>query len=230
MNKALILNRIKEYNDFKTDKELASFLGISKSTLSNWYNRNSIDYDLVFSKCVQIDKNWLLTGKGKMLKEEKESDIIINPIVINRKTKDSLKEIQEIPLYNLHATAGLVELFKGSNQDAIIDNIKIPGIASCDGAVYVSGDSMYPLLKSGDIVLYKEVDISRLFWGEMYLLSIQLDDWSEYITIKYIQKSELGEDYIKLVSQNQHHQPKDEPIKNIQALALIRASIRIQSS
>ena len=40
MDKKLILNRIKEYNNFKTDKELADFLTISKSTLSNWYNRN----------------------------------------------------------------------------------------------------------------------------------------------------------------------------------------------
>lgn len=62
-DKELILSRIKQHYNFKTDTELSDFLGVSKSTLSNWNKRNSIDYDLIFSKCEQIDKNWLLTGK-----------------------------------------------------------------------------------------------------------------------------------------------------------------------
>ena len=49
---------------------------------------------------------------------------------------------------------------------------------------------MYPLLKSGDIVLYKQLnDINDIFWGDMYLLSIDIDG-EEYVTVKYIQKSE----------------------------------------
>ena len=48
---------------------------------------------------------------------------------------------------------------------------------------------MYPLLKSGDIVLYKQLkDIGDIFWGDMYLLSIDIDG-EEYITVKYIQTS-----------------------------------------
>ncbi len=70
-DKTAILGRIKEYYDFNTDSELADFLGIQRSTLSNWTKRNTIDYDLVFSKCEQIDKNWLLTGSGSMLRESK---------------------------------------------------------------------------------------------------------------------------------------------------------------
>jgi len=66
-DKSVILGRIKEYCKFSTDTELADFLGIQRSTLSNWVKRNSIDYDLVFSKCENIDKNWLLTGQGEML-------------------------------------------------------------------------------------------------------------------------------------------------------------------
>ncbi|WP_295812311.1 helix-turn-helix domain-containing protein [uncultured Apibacter sp.] len=230
MDKKLILNRIKEYNNFKTDKELADFLTISKSTLSNWYNRNSIDYDLVFSKCGLIDKNWLLTGKEETLKENADNAINITSINISRKTKDAIKDTQDIPLYDLRATAGLEELFKGTSNDAILDRIRVPGVASCDGAIYITGDSMYPLLKSGDMILYKEVDINRIFWGEIYLLSVKVTDWEEYITVKFIQKSELGDNYVKLVSQNHHHQPKDILLSDISAIALVRASIRLHSS
>ncbi|WP_246118438.1 S24 family peptidase [Apibacter muscae] len=178
----------------------------------------------------EFNLDWLLTGQGEMLKKENTTPtngIEINPINLNRKTQDPIKVIQEVPLYDLSATAGLVEVFKGTQRHVMVDTLKIPGIASCDGAIYVTGDSMYPLLKSGDIVMYKQIELDKLFWGEMYLLSVQIDEWNDYITVKFVQKSEFGEDYIKLVSQNQHHQPKDILIKDIRALALIRASIRL---
>ena len=68
---------------------------------------------------------------------------------------------------------------------------------------------MYPLLKSGDIIAYKEVpvEIQHIFYGEMYLVSIDVEG-EEYLTVKYINQSEKGGDWIKLVSYNQHHQPK----------------------
>ena len=87
---------------------------------------------------------------------------------------------------------------------------------------------MYPLLKSGDIVLYKQLkDIGDIFWGDMYLLSIDIDG-EEYITVKYIQKSER-EGYVKLVSQNPHHADKEVAVDCIRALALVKASIRMNS-
>ena len=87
---------------------------------------------------------------------------------------------------------------------------------------------MYPLLKSGDIVLYKQLqNIEDIFWGDMYLLSIDIDG-EEYITVKYIQKADR-EGYVKLVSQNPHHADKDVAIDRIRALALVKASIRMNS-
>ena len=98
----------------------------------------------------------------------------------------------------------------------------------CDGAIYVVGDSMYPLLKSGDIVLYKQIgDVNDIFWGDMYLLSIDIDG-EEYVTVKYIQKSEKP-GCVKLVSQNPHHADKDIEIGRIRALAFVKASIRMNS-
>jgi hypothetical protein len=61
----------------------------------------------------------------------------------------------------------------------------------------------------------------------MYLISIDVDG-EEYITVKFIQKSEQ-EGSIKLVSQNQHHQPRDIEISRIKALAFIKASIRMNA-
>ena len=83
-------------------------------------------------------------------------------------------------------------------------------------------------VKSGDIVLYKQLnDINDIFWGDMYLLSIDIDG-EEYITVKYIQKSDK-EGCVRLVSQNVHHADKDVEISRIRALAFVKASIRMNS-
>ena len=41
-----IVKRAKIVMAFKTDTQLARFLGVSRSTLSNWVTRNSIDFPL----------------------------------------------------------------------------------------------------------------------------------------------------------------------------------------
>lgn len=224
MDKSLILNKIKDYYSIERDADFSRFLGIKPQTLSSWHSRNTFDIELLYSKCVDIDANWLLTGKGPMLKSNS-----LQLIDRNRKTADKTVEDQEIPLYNLEATAGLKELFASGSPSQVLDTIRIPNLPKCDGAISVTGDSMYPLLKSGDIVLYKETTVEDIFFGEMYLLSVKLNDWDEYITVKYIQKSEEGNDYVKLVSQNQHHQPKDILKSKITALAMVKASIRINT-
>ena len=52
--------------------------------------------------------------------------------------------------------------------------------------------------------------------------------YSMYVTVKYIQKSDRA-GYVKLVSQNQHHADKDVEISRIRAIALVKASIRMNS-
>lgn len=217
-DKSLILSRIKSHYDLKSNADLARFLGIAPNTVSNWYTRNSIDYELIFSKCEDLDLNSLLRNDLQLKEPVKEYVL----------RTDRREEIQSIPLYNLEAAAGLTKLF--SNEHEILNYISIPNLPKSDGAVHITGDSMYPLLKSGDIVIYKRIhDIENgIFWGEMYLLSININD-EDLTMVKYIQKSELGDEYIKLVSQNHHHAPKDVLLKNITALASVKASIRINS-
>lgn len=226
MDKVLILNKIKEHLNLRYDKDFADFLDIKTTTLSMWYKRNTYDIELLFKKCEFISAEWLLTGKGSMLKTESSS----TGNVFRLKTDNDVQN-QSVPLYDIQASASVVALFKDSSSEIPVDHITIPNLPKCDGAIYVSGDSMYPLLKSGDIIMYKKVanEIDNMFWGEMYLVSLINNDGDEFVMVKWLHKSELGTDYVKLVSENRHHQPKDFHIKNIKGLALIKASVRINS-
>ncbi|WP_286971064.1 S24 family peptidase [Flavobacterium sp. UBA4854] len=220
--------RVREYLDYKgiTKYKFCNDLGFSNKFLDNSSNMGTDKACKILHYYPDLNSEWLLTGNGPMIKEENTSVMVMNS---DRKTVDSLHANQEIPLYDLEAVAGLRELFSSGEPQRILDTIKIPNLPKCDGAISVTGDSMYPLLKSGDIILYKETEFENIFFGEMYLLSVKLNDWEEYITVKYVQKSDQGQEYVKLVSQNSHHQPKDIHVSKISALALIKASIRINT-
>ena len=207
-----------------TQEVFAKHLGIGKSALSmietgkaslSERNKNIIVQDL------NVNPDWLESGTGEMLNAPKD-------IVTFKRGRENNMPLQSIPLYNIEGTAGLVPLFMDSSNAEPIDYIHIPNLPKCDGAIYIVGDSMYPLLKSGDIILYKKMNnIEDVFWGDMYLLSIDIDG-EEYVTVKYIQKSEKS-GYVKLVSQNQYHGDKEVEVSRIRALAFIKASIRMNS-
>lgn len=222
-----IVERLKIGMGLSSDNALADALGINKTTLSNWKSRNSLDFPLVFSRCEHLSIDWLLTGEGDMLKSAREeTQIEVNPIHQPRSTEKK-EETQLVYLYDFEASAGLSSLFD-NNRHNIIDTIKIPNLPKCDGAIHIVGDSMYPLLKSGDIILYKQMplDINNLLYGEMYLLSYDIDG-DDYIVVKYIRKSDKGEPFITLGSENPEHAPRDIDFSRVSALALVKASVRI---
>lgn len=207
-----------------TQEQLAQQLGIGKAALSmietgkaglSTRNKNILVQDL------NVNPEWIETGKGRMFNAEPNYTPYLH------RTDKSLP-LQSVPLYSIEGTAGLVPLFAEESTAKPINFIHIPNLPKCDGAIYVVGDSMYPLLKSGDIILYKQLsDVRDVFWGDMYLLSIDIDG-EEYITVKYVQKSD-HDGFIKLVSQNQHHADKEVEMSRIRAIALIKASIRMHT-
>lgn len=176
----------------------------------------------------EVAKGWLLSGEGEMLRSDASaaaSGTVVRPI--RTRTSDIRMERQQVPLYDFEATAGLTPIF--TNQNTPIDYLSIPDLPRCDGAVYVRGDSMYPLLKAGDIVMYKQIqDFYNIIWGEMYLISFSYEG-EEYITVKFVKKIEGRPDYVLLVSHNPHHAPKEIPIKSIRALAMVKASVRFNT-
>lgn len=207
--------------------EFARMIGVSPQAINTWISRDTFDIETIYSKCVNISPEWLLTGKGPMLKSEREEpQVEVKPIHHPRSTEKK-EETQVVYLYDFEASAGLRALFDNNRQN-IIDTIKIPNLPKCDGAIHIVGDSMYPLLKSGDIILYKQMplDINNLLYGEMYLLSYDIDG-DDYIVVKYIRKSEQGEPFVTLGSENPAHAPRDIDFRRITALALVKASVHI---
>ena len=181
--------------------------------LNNWV-------DILVKRFPYYSKSWILTGEGEVFNDGRS---LFFSKAFTTKT-DSLIGIQDIPLYDFDATAGLVAIFNSSHAVAT-DYLRIPNLPPVDGAIYVRGESMSPLLKSGDIVMYKKKELSAesILWGEIYLLSF-VTDGDTYTAVKYIQKAD-DPDKIRLVSFNPAFAPKDIPMSSITALALVKASL-----
>ncbi len=207
-----------------TQEQLAQRLGVGKAALSmietGKAGLSSRNLNILVQE-FNVNPDWMETGVGNMFNAPPD----LKKFTLRT---DCALPLQSVPLYSIEGSAGLVPLFTEPERATPINYIHIPNLPKCDGAIYIVGDSMYPLLKSGDIVLYKQIsDVSDIFWGDMYLLSIDIDG-EEFVTVKYIQRSDNPK-YVKLVSQNTHHAEKEIEISRIRALALVKASIRMNS-
>lgn len=238
-----VIDRLKEYLDAsdinitKAERTIGVSTGTLQKPISKGTEIKTDTLEKFLNGFPELNPNWLFTKNPAvpmLLKNTLvDAQIVSEPdadVKVYKLRTDRAIDEQRIPLYNLEATAGLVELFRDHKDIKPIDTIHIPNLPSCDGAVFVAGDSMYPLLKSGDIVMYKQVhDIKNdIFWGQMYLVSVA-SNGDEYVMVKYIQRSAKGDDYVTLVSENRHHQEKDVRIDKIRALALIKGSVRINT-
>ena len=211
-------------NQGVTNKVVADALGIESTNIGRYDDLSKRK----LSELITISKS-LNMSLSELIQQSVSDDVELEEVtIINRpKYTEKVEENGELYLYDIEAAANLKSLLVNKDQN-ILGKISIPNIPKCDGAVYVKGDSMYPLLKSGDIIAYKEVpvEIQHIFYGEMYLVSIDIEG-EEYLTVKYINQSERGCEWIKLVSYNQHHQPKD--LSSVRALALVKLSIRMNT-
>ena len=152
-----VLDRLKVVYNIQKDTELATLLGISKSTLSNWMSRDSIDYDKVFSKCEHINIDWLLTGRGSMLKSEGVALMGEQEVKKEEVLPEVNYEYKGAPYYNVDFIGGfdLVLNDQTRNPDYYINFAPYnkDGVLWCN----ITGHSMEPELNNGDFIAMKEM-------------------------------------------------------------------------
>lgn len=178
---------------------------ISKGISNDVLNRISIQYP-------ELNTNWLLTGKGEMLLNALENE---KETHINNRT--SFHAIKYYPAVN--GSMGGVEFLDNPNESSV--DIVIPGFSDCKFAVNAYGDSMYPIIKSGQIVVMMEWKESFIDWGRIYFVVTK----NGYRAIKYLKPSEK-EGYIKCESENATGNPAfDVEINDIHRLFLVKGWI-----
>lgn len=72
MDKTVMIESLVNYFTDGNKAKFANSLGISPQTLSKWVSRSTFDAELIYSKFPQVSAEWLLTGNGDMLVNQRE--------------------------------------------------------------------------------------------------------------------------------------------------------------
>lgn len=186
---------IAHYSDGKPSV-FAKMIGVAPSTISSWLSRDTIDYDLLFAKCEKLSSDWLLTGKGAMLKEE------------NFPAKVSFDPAVGTPYYDVDFIGGFNEIF--NNQTTVpACNVLVPGFEKASVWCNVTGHSMEPKINHGDIIALHECSINDIQYGEIY--AVVLDTIR---TIKILRRGSTP-DMLRYVPINQEYDEQEFGISRI---------------
>ena len=90
-NSAKIIQSLKDYKGFKTNTELANYLGVGKSALSNWISRGALDDRLIRAKMPEIRKEFLLTGEMPMTEQGDMIEFLLKKIEMLEKKIEMLE-------------------------------------------------------------------------------------------------------------------------------------------
>jgi phage repressor protein C with HTH and peptisase S24 domain len=180
INKSLILNALKAHYGFTSDSDFAEFLGIKRQTLSSWHNRNTFDIDLLYAKCVNIDGNFLLTGKGEIekrnVKDMSQFENVTKTVTFSEETKSKENVsllVNQIPkvvtvdksgkdnvvLVPVKAAAGYLLGYGDAEFIQSLPTFSLPNIQNGTFRMFqVEGNSMYPTLSDKSYVVGEWVE------------------------------------------------------------------------
>lgn len=199
-----IILRLKNILGIESDKELGELLGVTKGAISNWKKRNSIDWNLVFSKCEHVDLNWLINGYDGR-------DVVAS-------TKHDTETKPRIPF---DAAAGALSIITNSvaaNQCEYAP--VIPRFPKYDFTIMVRGNSMEPEFMSGDEIACRLIDEKAFIqWGRPHVI-----DTTQGVVLKRIYDRKSS---ILCRSDNDDYEDFEIPKSDVLHLALVVGSLRV---
>ncbi len=161
----MILNRIKEYIDFKgiTIAAFERSIGMSNASFGkSLKNKGAIGTDKlenILFVYKDLSPEWLLTGKGNMLRDREPTDSASPIVSYNPKAAQ--------PYYDVDFLGGFNEIF--NSQISLPEhNIIVPGFERATLWCNVTGHSMEPQINHGDIIALRQCTINDIQYGEMY--------------------------------------------------------------
>ena len=231
-----ILARIQELasNEGITIGALERVIGASKGVLSRAIN-NGTDIQskwlqIIVENYPQYSADWLLSGKGEMLKATSTPKA---PIKQPREHEAiPLAEIAEkgkinpIPLVTETAAAGFGSEFFSIAEKDVKEYYVIPKFRFCrvDFMIEVSGLSMYPHFNPGDVIACTILNERKfLQWNKCHVIATR----EQGILVKRLMPSER-KGCLTAVSDNKDYPPFDIPLEEITGIALVIGTVSLE--
>lgn len=209
-----VLQRIKKIAEYYSvsNRRFAETIGLPQTTISSLFVRGSEPNVSIIKSILNvytdISPEWLIIGNGEMLKSDKPTVDAQPQQITNRNA------IKYYPSVN--GSMGGIEFL--DNPDESSFDIILPGFSDCKFAINAFGDSMFPVIKSGQVVLLMEWEESFIDWGHIYLVITK----NGYRAIKYLKPSSQ-EGFVKCESENKESSPAFEvEVNDIHKLFLVK--------
>jgi phage repressor protein C with HTH and peptisase S24 domain len=221
-------------------QQIARLEGLSIREIENAIGASNGVVSKAIKSKTGVNSKWLIKLVEKfphysfdsLIKNDESVNVnqVSEDAAVYKRDKERLLPSQMIPVYDLEATAGITPILTNPSDHQPEDYIYIPGLPKVDGFIAAAGDSMYPIIKAGDLVAFKQIhDVANIIPGEKYIVGIDLEG-DEHILIKYLQRSSQGDDYLSLISYNENHQTIDIAKDRIKSIAIIKAILRFETN
>ena len=189
-----IQERISQVIDKKgiTAYRFCKDLGLSLGYLDKRGAIGTDKYLKIIEYFPEISPEWLLTGKGEMIKNPVNRLIAETTHTFNFKTSEEVI----LPLLPINAAAGV---FTGDVQvmEYECERYVVPMFREATFLIPVLGDSMYPTYNNGDVIACRKLDSWSFFqFGKVYVIYT-----SQGVLVKRI-KEGSNENSILIISDN----------------------------
>jgi len=229
------IQRLGKYIDFKNIKVsvFEKKTGMSNASFGKALKeKRSIGTDKlenILKIYTDINPQWILTGKGPMLKEDATTPMVVNEPTekynIHPEKQDNRSE-KSYPLVDVYAIGGFGNADFSIEQKNIKDHYVIPAFKNCniDFMIEVKGDSMYPIYSSGDIVACSIIRTSNFIqWNRVHIIATK----EQGILIKRLKQSKKN-GFLTAISDNNNYEPFDLPKDEITGMALVIGGVRVE--
>ena len=212
-----IKDKLLEYGKIKNmnASKFCQYLGLSNGFFTR---KSGITTDIlegILDKCADLNPDWLLTGKGEMLRNGASDP---HP--------QHSPNMAGIPLVEIEAVAGFGNADFAITEQDVKDYYIVPefSLLHIDFMLKIRGSSMYPKYNSGDVVactIIKERNFIQ--WNRCHIIATA----SQGILCKRLLPSER-KGYIRAVSDNTSYPPFEIPEEDITGIALVVGVVRME--
>lgn len=210
-----------------TRGEFANRIDVDSSNLSKYLNGKLTINDSLINRIVinlGLSKEWLTTGNDLPYAKVKNavSTISFDGKIGNSNTVSFSDK--GTPVYDIDVTTGAMPRARMFANENIVGYVNLPSIPPGCRIVGVSGDSMQPVIRSGDLLAVRELtNIQQIFWGQIYV--VVLDD---YCMVKYVRRHS-DPDMVILRSENPNYDDMEIRRTDIRDLMFVQHIVHVDT-
>lgn len=138
----------------------------------------------------------------------------------------SKSALKQIPMYeNVDALGGKIDIFVDNNNAYVTGYADIPNLGDSNAIIKISGDSMYPRYKAGDLIAIKRIsDFDVIQYGQPHVIVTE-----EQRLVKYLRRSRNKGCWLLCSENTAHYDDFEIEVSKVKHLFLIRGLVRFEN-